>query len=219
MFEKARRLVLSDRAAARKALADEIRKNERDEIDAELDALEADERERQAAEEAEALRAQRAAQAREELNAIKAKQHAAALSYDAVPNAEKRRWDLLSKSLGNVTEGNLEMLAAALLDAARRRLDEMVSAVQGAEALLTRDQARAAVLETDVGSTLQELVEMAERAGTEASSLSKSIDASLAKKADERRLMDRAKELQVEKAREGRPVSLLQAIEIAKAAG
>ncbi len=139
--------------------------------------------------------------------------------HDAVPNAEKRRWDLLSKSLGNVTEGNLEMLAAALLDAARGRLEEMVSAVQGAEALLTRDQARAAVLETDVGSTLQELVEMAERAGTEASSLSKSIDASLAKKADQRRVMDRAKELQVEKAREGRPVSLLQAIEIAKAAG
>ncbi len=83
MFEKARQLVLSDRTAARKALADEIRKNERDDIDAELDALEADERERQAAEEAEALRAQRAAQAREELDAIKARQHAAALSYDA----------------------------------------------------------------------------------------------------------------------------------------
>ncbi len=82
MFEKARGLILSDRTAARKALTDEIRKNERDEIDAELAALEADERERQAEEEAEALNAQRMAQAREELNAIKSKQSKAAADFD-----------------------------------------------------------------------------------------------------------------------------------------
>lgn len=70
MFEKVRRLVLSGRTAARKALADEIKKNERDKIDAELRALEAEERERQAEEKAEALTAQRMAQAGEELNAI-----------------------------------------------------------------------------------------------------------------------------------------------------
>ena len=50
--------------------------------------------------------------------------------HDSVPNAEKRRWDLLSKSLGNVTEGNLEMLAAALDDAARDRLNKMTIALQ-----------------------------------------------------------------------------------------
>ena len=58
---------------------------------------------------------------------------------------------------------------------------------------------------------------MAKRAAIEAAPLTKQIDESLAKKADERRVMERAKELQIAKAREGRPVSMLQAIEIAKA--
>lgn len=66
--------------------------------------------------------------------------------HDAVPNAEKRRSALLMKATDATMDDrspDLEMLAGAMLDAARGRLDEMVSAVQGAEALLTRDQARA----------------------------------------------------------------------------
>ena len=138
--------------------------------------------------------------------------------HDSVLNAEKRRWDLLSKSLRNVIEGNLEILAAALGDAARERLNKMTIALQDAEIALTHDQASTTVKSSEVGSALSEILYMAERAAVEASPLTKQLDASLAKKANEKRLMERAKELQIEKAREGRPVSLLQAIEIAKAA-
>lgn len=74
--------------------------------------------------------------------------------HDAVPNRDKRQWELLSKSLGNVTEGNLEMLAVALGDAARERFNRMFASVSQSEGALTVEQARRAVLESEVGSTL-----------------------------------------------------------------
>ena len=143
--------------------------------------------------------------------------------HDHVGNAHKRSWALLAKVAEDAfmdgSEANLELLAAALVDAARGQLNDMIAAVHGTGELLSHDQARVAVLETDVGQTLSDLLENAERAASAASQVSKRIDASLAKKANERRQMVRAKEIQLTKAREGRPVSLLQAIEIAKAAG
>lgn len=141
--------------------------------------------------------------------------------HDSVGNAYKRRWALLAKAAEDAVadgeEANLEMLAQALLDAAKERLNDMVAAVEGGGELLTHDQARAAVLETEVGQTLQDIHDAAERVASEASQISKRVEASLAAKDAERRQFDRAKEIQVEKAREGRPLSLLQAVEIAKA--
>lgn len=82
MFEKARGLVLTDRAKARKALTDEIRRLDREELEAELDQLEADELGRQAYEEAEATRARRAAEVRARLSEISALQNEAAKEFD-----------------------------------------------------------------------------------------------------------------------------------------
>ena len=53
MFEKARNLVLSDRAKAKRALTAEIKRNQQAELEAELDQLEREERTRIAEEEAQ----------------------------------------------------------------------------------------------------------------------------------------------------------------------
>lgn len=82
MFEKARGLVLTDRAKARKALTDEIRRLDREELEAELDQLVADELRRQADEKAEATRARRAAGVRARLSEISALQNDAAKEFD-----------------------------------------------------------------------------------------------------------------------------------------
>lgn len=135
------------------------------------------------------------------------------------PNREKRRWEMLYKSMGNVTDDNLEMLAAALGSAARQRLDNMIATVRGSEEVLTHDQARVAVMATDVGEALKEIIDAADRAGTEASALSKGIDASLAGKRNDRDVLAKAKDIQLTKAMEGKPVSLLTAMELAKVTG
>lgn len=83
MFEKARGLVLTDRAKARKALTDEIKRLDREEIEAELDQLGVEELERQADEKSEAARAQRAEEVRARLSEICALQHGAAKAFDA----------------------------------------------------------------------------------------------------------------------------------------
>lgn len=141
--------------------------------------------------------------------------------HDHVGNVEKRPWLLLAKVAEDVAASNndtsVEMLAAALVDAARKRLNDAIIKVQGRTDILTHDQARKAVLETDVGQTLQDLLETAESAALATSLMSKRVDASLAAKADEQRLFDCAKDIQVSKARAGRPVTLIDALEIAKA--
>lgn len=132
------------------------------------------------------------------------------------PNREKRGWEMLYTSVGNVTDDNVEMLAAALGSAARQRLDNMIATVKGSEEVLTHDQAKAAVMATDVGEAIREIIDAADRAGTEASALSKRLDVSLAEKQSDRDVLSRAKDIQLTKAMEGAPVSLLTAMELAK---
>lgn len=145
--------------------------------------------------------------------------------HDNAPNAEKRGWALLAKAAEGVAtaqaeegEVDLQPLAGALADAARRRMEAMVSGVMGADSALTRAAAVNAVDATDVGSVLADILDMAERIETAAPSLSKALDDSLAKKATELGVIDRAKQIQIEKAKAGTTVSLLHAIELAKAA-
>ncbi|MEM6891786.1 MAG: hypothetical protein AAGA74_15660 [Pseudomonadota bacterium] len=82
MFEKARSLILSDRAKARKALTDEIKRNERDSLDKELDQLETDERSRLQAKAADAAEKERVAQARETLAKTRKAQNEQAAKFD-----------------------------------------------------------------------------------------------------------------------------------------
>ncbi|MBU2588694.1 MAG: hypothetical protein KJ872_11335 [Alphaproteobacteria bacterium] len=143
--------------------------------------------------------------------------------HDEAPNAEKRGWALLAKAAEDAataqTEGEVDLqpLAGALADAARRRREAMVTNVLNADPAMTRAAAEQAVDATDVGSALADILDMAERIETAAPSLSKALDERLAQKASEQDVIERAKQLQVEKARAGTPVSLVQAIEIAKA--
>lgn len=102
MFETARDLVLKDRGKARKALADEIKRNERDELDAELDKLENEVKAALDADEAEAARAQRAADARLALEAVVAKQRSAAMSFDAAIKAASDAFETLEALHGEV---------------------------------------------------------------------------------------------------------------------
>lgn len=142
--------------------------------------------------------------------------------HDAVPNRAKRKWDLLAKAVDAAREQSdpdLALLAGAMRDAALDRLNEMTARLQEADGILTHDQSKAAVHSTEVGKALSEIMVMAERAAVEAAPISKQIDASLMKKEDERRLMDRARQAQFDSACEGRPISLLTAIDIAKAVG
>ncbi|EAQ28636.1 hypothetical protein NAP1_13593 [Erythrobacter sp. NAP1] len=144
--------------------------------------------------------------------------------HDDAPNAEKRAWGLLAKAAEEVAtdqadggEVDLQPLAGALADAARRRRETIVSRVMDADSAMTRTAAEGAVEATAVGSTLADILDMAERIETAAPSLGKALDESLARQASERAVIERAKQLQVEKAKAGTPVSLVQAIELAKA--
>jgi len=145
--------------------------------------------------------------------------------HDEAPNAEKRGWGLLAMAAEDLatdqadgSEVDLQPLAGALADAARRRREAMVSRVMEADSAMTRAAAEDAVEATDVGSALADILDMAERIENAAPSLSKALDERLAKKASERDVIDRAKVLQVERARAGKPVSLVSAMELAKAA-
>jgi len=97
MFEAARSLVLKDRSKARKALADEIKRNESDELDAELDQLEREENERLAAEQAETTRALRAADVRKEILQIQTRQHDAAKAFDAALTSANAAFEQLEQ--------------------------------------------------------------------------------------------------------------------------
>lgn len=144
--------------------------------------------------------------------------------HDEAPNAEKRGWGLLAKAAEDLaidqadgSEVDLQPLAGALADAARRRREAMVSRVMEADSAMTRAAAEDAVEATDVGSTLADILDMAERIETAAPSLGKALDDRLARKVSERDVIERAKVLQVERAKSGTPVSLVHAIELAKA--
>lgn len=145
--------------------------------------------------------------------------------HDDAPNAEKRGWGLLAKAAEDLAtdqadggEVDLQPLAGALADAARRRREAMVTNVLNADPAMTRAAAENAVDATDVGSALADILDMAERIEIAAPSLSKALEERLAQKASEREVIERAKVLQVERAKVGTPVSLVQAIELAKAA-
>lgn len=141
--------------------------------------------------------------------------------HDDAPNAEKRSWDLLAKAAEDmemaVSEVDLQPLAGALADAARKRREAMVTNVLNADPAMTRAAAEDAVDATDVGSALADILDMAERIETAAPSLSKALDKRLAQKASEQGVIERAKGIQLEKAKAGQSVSLVHAIEIAKA--
>lgn len=102
MFEAARDLVLKDRGKARKALADEIKRNEKDELDAELDQLEQEAKAELAAEDERATRAQRDADARLALEDVAAKQRSAAMSFDAAIKAANDAFETLEALHGKV---------------------------------------------------------------------------------------------------------------------
>lgn len=145
--------------------------------------------------------------------------------HDDAPNAEKRSWGLLAKTASDVNEWHadgsdvdLQPLAGALADAARRRREAMIGRIMNADPAMTRTAAEDAVEATDVGSALADILDMAERIETAAPGLSKALDERLARKASEDEIIERAKEVQLEKAKAGTPVSLVQAIELAKAA-
>ena len=83
MFDKARELVLTDRTRARRALTDEIKRLDKEELEAELDQLETEEQERLNTEKAEAARVWRTAEVRLQLQVIREQQHEAAATFDA----------------------------------------------------------------------------------------------------------------------------------------
>ena len=146
------------------------------------------------------------------------------LVHDGAPNAEKRGWGLLAKAAEDLAtdqvegdEVDLQPLAGALADAARMRRESMVSRVMDADPAVTRAAAENAVEATDVGSALADILDMAERIESAAPSLSKALDDSIARKASEREIIEHAKQVQIERAKAGRLVSLVGAIEIAKA--
>lgn len=140
--------------------------------------------------------------------------------HDAVPNSEKRAWSLLAKvSEQAMLEGTLsriELLAGALEDAARKRLTAMVKSVASSADCVTHEHAVAFVKSSEMGSALHDIINAAEQASMQACALNKRVDASLSEKSAQRNIIDKAKGLQIAKAREGRPISLVDAIELAK---
>lgn len=95
MFETARGLILTDRTKARKALADEIKRHEREAIDAKLDVIEAEERDRIAGDKAEAVRAAKLVEARKDLAKVRAEQSKAAVAYDAAMTSANSAFESL----------------------------------------------------------------------------------------------------------------------------
>ncbi|MEM6891787.1 MAG: hypothetical protein AAGA74_15655 [Pseudomonadota bacterium] len=141
--------------------------------------------------------------------------------HDAAPNAEKRSWRLLAKASDDTmltqNERNVSLLAHALEDAARKRLNAIISSVTNSEDVVTHKQAVDLVKSTSIGSALSDLLVATERTAIETCSLSKRVKKSLDDKADQKRVFSKAREIQVRKAREGRSISLLDAFEIAQA--
>lgn len=82
MFETARNLVLKDRAKARKAFAEELKRRREGELDAELDRLAEEEREREEADAAERTRQEAIAAAASELKKVRTRQHQQAVKFD-----------------------------------------------------------------------------------------------------------------------------------------
>lgn len=82
MFEAARELVLRDRAKARKALVEEMARDEAESLDAELDRLAEEERQRQKREAEERAEAEAMAEASEELREVRTRQHQQAKRFD-----------------------------------------------------------------------------------------------------------------------------------------
>lgn len=82
MFEAARELVLKDRDKAKRALAAELKRQQADELDAELDRLADDERQRVEREAAEKADADTMAAAAKELREVRAQQHQQAVMFD-----------------------------------------------------------------------------------------------------------------------------------------
>ncbi|EAQ28637.1 hypothetical protein NAP1_13598 [Erythrobacter sp. NAP1] len=82
MFEAARELVLRDRAKARKALVEEMARDEADDLDAELDRLADEERQRQEREARERAEAKAMAAASKELREVGTRQHQQAKKFD-----------------------------------------------------------------------------------------------------------------------------------------
>jgi len=144
--------------------------------------------------------------------------------HDQAPQSEKRSWLLLAKAAEELAVDqrdsdlvDLEPLAGALLDAAMRRLEGMVEAVRSSDAAMTRDAAERAVSATDVGSTLEEIVDMANRIVASAPGITKAVEDRLSAGGAQDALIERAKEVQAERSKLGALVSLTDALEIAKA--
>lgn len=90
MFEAARGLILKDRDKAREVLADEIRRKQKGELEAQLDQLEEEARAQVVAEAVEADQARKRKKALVALEAAHVDQHEAAEAFDvALVNANK----------------------------------------------------------------------------------------------------------------------------------
>ena len=141
--------------------------------------------------------------------------------HDAAPNGDKRAWQLLIKASEDAalqgSDQSVSLLAGAIEDAARKRLNTMIQSVADTEDFLTHLQAESIVKSTAAGSVLSDLLAAAERTAMETCPLSKSVDESLDEKANESRIFATAREIQVTKAREGKAISLLDAVEQVKA--
>ncbi|MGH1444794.1 MAG: hypothetical protein ACRBBO_01990 [Cognatishimia sp.] len=143
--------------------------------------------------------------------------------HDAVPNGEKRKWVLLAKAVTDEMDlgqsANPELLGASLIAACQERLNSMVIAVKAADATFTHKQALDAVQTTDLGRLLIKVRDTAEAAAIEASELSKQLHGELSERDAYKRITKKAKDIQIAKAKAGFPVSLLTAMELAKAMG
>lgn len=82
MFEAARELVLRDRTKARKALADEMARQDAEDLEAELDQLAEEERQRKDREAADRAQADAVAAASRELREVREQQHQQAKRFD-----------------------------------------------------------------------------------------------------------------------------------------
>lgn len=82
MFEAARELVLKDRSGARKALASEMKRQQGEELDAELDQLAQEERDRREREASERAETEAVAAAFKALRDVRAQQRKQAAKFD-----------------------------------------------------------------------------------------------------------------------------------------
>lgn len=141
--------------------------------------------------------------------------------HDAVPNGEKRKWVLLAKAVTDEMDlgqsANPKLLGASLIAACQERLNSMIDGVKAADASFTHKQACDAVQATELGRLLIKVRDMAEEAAIEASELSKQLLGELSEQDAHKRITKKAKDIQVAKAKAGFPVSLLTAMELAKA--